>query len=255
MTATTMTAFWSMTINNPDERDLALVRNGYADYCRELIHTLEVGEQGTPHIQAWVKLQRQQRMSFMKKLFPGGHFKALTSAEYVANTKMYAQKDDDTTAGAHVHVFHDPTDTIESIVKKVALRILEDKEDLHISVKRARVQKAMVTEDYRHAKMFVGAAYKAMWSKYEQEIMECVKNLAHTHTHTHTEEESSVDIDITEEDGEGDDDNQEGEGEAESVDWEVCQGNEDSSSETDEGSGESSSDQSDEEDASSEYGE
>lgn len=243
-----------MTINNPDEKDLALVRNGYGDYCRELIHTLEVGEEGTPHIQAWVKLQRQQRLSFLKKLFPGAHFKPLTSAEYVHNTKMYAQKEDETTSGAHVHVFHDPTDTVESVVKKVALRIMEEEDTKHISIKRLRVQKAMVEEDYRLAKMFVGATYKAMWDKYEQEILMCVANQAHTHTHTHNSEESSLVIDIPtiDEDGEG---GEEGEDDDESEDGEVCESDEEGESETDEGSSEGSSDQSDEEDASSEYGE
>jgi len=249
MTANVTTAFWSMTINNPDETDLALVRNGYADYCRELIHILEVGDNGTPHIQAWVKLQRQQRMSFMRKLFPRGHFKPLTSAEYVHNTKMYAQKEDETTAGAHVHVFHDATDTIESLVKKVAFRILEEPDDKHISVKRARVQRAMVVEDCRMAKLFVSATYKAMWSKYEQEIMECVEKIAHTHTHTHNDEESSVVIDTT--NGEdGDEGESQGEGsEGDGDDFE------DGASEADEGSAEGSGSESDEEDASSEYGE
>jgi len=255
MTANVTTAFWSMTINNPDERDLALVRNGYADYCRELIHTLEVGAEGTPHIQAWVKLQRQQRMSFMRKLFPGGHFKPLTSAEYVANTKMYAQKDDETTAGAHVHVFHDPTDTVESIVKKVGIRILEETDDKHISIKRLRVQKAMVEEDYRAAKMFVSATYKAMWDKYEKEIVACLcKKLADTHTHTHTDEESSSVVDIPTWDGEEGEGLEGGSGEGGS---EVSEGDdyEDGASEASEGSDESGSDESDEEDDSSESGE
>lgn len=123
MTATVTTAFWSMTVNNPDETTLALVRNGYPDYCREIVYTLEEGEEGTPHIQAWLKLQRQQRLSFVRKLFPRGHFKPLTNAEYVHNTKLYAQKDDETTRGAHVHVFHDPTGTVESLVKEVMEQI------------------------------------------------------------------------------------------------------------------------------------
>jgi len=253
MTANVTTAFWSMTINNPDERDLALVRNGYGDYCRELIHTLEVGEEGTPHIQAWVKLQRQQRMSFMRKLFPGGHFKPLTSAEYVHNTKLYAQKEDETTAGAHVHIFHDPTDTIESVVKKVGFRILEEPGDKHISQKRLIVQKAMVTEDYRMAKMFVSATYRAMWNKYEKEIVACLcKKLADTHTHTHIEEESSVVIDTTDgEEGEG------FEGAGSESGSEVSAGDdyEDSATEASEGSDEGCSSEFDEEDDSSESGE
>lgn len=240
-----------MTINNPDERDLALVRNGYGDYCRELIHTLEVGEEGTPHIQAWVKLQRQQRMSFMKKLFPGGHFRPLTSAEYVHNTKMYAQKEDDTTAGAHVHRFHDPIETIESVVKQVAQTMFEIKGEtskLSLTQRRAMVESDMVRRDYRKAKMFVGATYRAMWNRYAYDIIYCIQN-------THTEEESSVVIDTTdaaEEEVEGHRESQDGESgreETDDEDYEEC------ASEATGGSDESGSSESDEEDDSSESGE
>jgi len=242
MTAIVTTAFWSMTINNPDETDLALVRNGYGDYCRELIHTLEVGGEGTTHIQAWVKLQRQQRLSFMKKLFPRGHFKPLTSAEYVHNTKMYAQKEDDTTAGAHVHTYHDPVDTIESVVKKVAQAMIELKDTpLALLQRRAMVEADMVRKDYRKAKMFVSATYRAMWNRYAYDILWCIG-------HTHKEEESSVVIDTT--NGE-DEDNQEGTSDGEGAEGDDCD-HEEGGSETDEGCSESSGDQSDEEDDESE---
>jgi len=246
MTATVTTAFWSMTINNPDETDLALVRNGYADYCRELIHTLEVGDNGTPHVQAWVKLQRQQRMSFMRKLFPRGHFKPLTSAEYVANTKMYAQKDDDTTAGAHVHVYHDPIQTIESVVKQVAEAMLELRDTpATLLQRRAMVESDMVRRDYKKAKMFVGATYKAMWNRYAHDILHCI-------AHTHTEEESSVVIDTTNGEESESVEGESGEGGSqvsEDDDYEECPG------EASEGSDEGCSDDSDEEDDSSESGE
>lgn len=181
------TAFWSMTINNYDENDLALVRNGYADYMREIVHTLEKGKDGTPHIQAWVKLQRQQRMSFIKKLFPRGHFKALTSDEYKHNTKCYAQKSDETTQSPSVHKFHDPMNTIESVVKKVCLRIIEEAEDSEdLTKSRIICEKLMATEDYRMAKIFVSASYKSMWREFGHEIFQCLYN-QHTHTHTHSE--------------------------------------------------------------------
>ena len=35
------TAFWGMTINNYDETDLALVQQGYPDYIRQIVYTLE----------------------------------------------------------------------------------------------------------------------------------------------------------------------------------------------------------------------
>jgi len=179
-------AFWSMTINNYDENDLAIIRNGYPDYLRELVWTLEKGHDGTPHIQAWIKLQRQHRMSFVKKLFPRAHFRPLTSDEYKQNTKVYAQKSDDTTQSASVHTFNDPMNTIESVVKKVSLRMIEEGEDTEDLTKlRIHTEKLMVKEDYKFAKIFVSANYKSMWREFGHQIFECVYR-EHTHTHTHS---------------------------------------------------------------------
>lgn len=98
---TTLAIHWSMTVNNPDDNDMVLVRNPDPEYIRQLIWTPEQGEDGTPHIQAYVKLMKQQRMSFIKKLFPRGHFKSITADEYKHNCRHYAQKDDKTTIGSH----------------------------------------------------------------------------------------------------------------------------------------------------------
>jgi len=100
--------FWSITINNPDENDYALVRQGYPDYVKSLIHTTEVGKEGTPHIQGWLRLHRQQRRSFVKKLFPRCNCQPLTSDEHELNTRRYVQKDDETTAGAHIQQHNPP---------------------------------------------------------------------------------------------------------------------------------------------------
>lgn len=197
MTATVTTAFWGMTINNYDETSLALVRNGYPDYCREIVHTLEEGKEGTPHIQAWIKLQRQQRLSFVKKLFPRGHFKPLTNAEYVENTKRYCQKDDETTQSAHVHVFNDPTGTVEALIPQVIERMWQhgdecwDREPLRLEVERE-----MVEENWRLAKIFVSAVYKQMWKQFGAELMTGVSRARHTHTHTHSDEKFSQHVDI-----------------------------------------------------------
>lgn len=189
------TAFWSVTVNNYDERDLVIFQNGYPDYCRQIVHTLEEGENGTPHIQAWVKLQRQQRMSFMRKLFPGAHFKPLTSDEYTHNTKVYAQKKDETTRSASVHTFNDPLHTLESVVKKIGQRMHADYDkfterycDVNLMSLRRDVEKDMVAEDFRYAKILVSSTYKAMWKEFGCEILVNIRN---THTHTHTDEKFS----------------------------------------------------------------
>lgn len=241
------TAFWGMTINNYDESDLALVQNGYADYCREIVHTLEEGSEGTPHIQAWIKLQRQQRLSFVKKLFPRGHFKPLTSDEYIQNTKVYAQKSDDTTRSASVHRFNDPLNTIESVIRKVVEEMIETRgeDDEDIDVSRRYVEKYMVRDDYKLAKIFVSQTYKQMWKQFGNEMYSNLfrvrmarieaeheqiraeiegllpkSSLAEkgvrwvdTHTHTHTQSgniSSRVDIPTTD----ASNDYQEGEGES-----------------------------------------
>lgn len=209
------TAFWGMTINNYDDNELALVRNGYPDYMREIIHTLEVGKKGTPHIQAWIKLQRQQRLSFVKKLFPRAKFIPLTSDQYVRNTKDYAQKQDDTAVAPSVHKFNDPFNTIESVMKKVIRRMYDDYPKVEdIDVAQRYVQKAMVKEDYKYAKIFVSSTYKQMWKEYGNEMYQCLfdefeKQLddEHTHTHTHSDENLSREGGITD-DGEDEQDSQ-----------------------------------------------
>jgi len=195
------TAFWSVTVNNYDERDLAIFQNGYPDYCREMVYTLEEGKEGTPHIQAWVKLQRQQRMSFLKKLFPGGHFRPLTSDEYNHNTKLYAQKKDGTTMSASVHKFNDPLHTIESVMKTVMLEMYkdlsyEDYDNRLLPIYRQMTEKRMVERDYKFAKIFVSSTYKSMWKDFGPAMYSCII-AEHTHTHTHSDKILSHEGDIT----------------------------------------------------------
>jgi len=203
-----MTAFWGMTINNYDETDLAMVQNGYPDHMRELVYTLEEGAEGTPHIQAYLKLKRQQRLSFVKRLFPRGHFKALTSATYIENTKRYAQKLDGTARSAAVHQFQDPIHTIEGLVRLVINKMIEDCPDVEdLEDARKFVERWMVRDDYTMAKIFVSATYKQMWKQFGhdmypaifhqreakllQEELQRRVSFEDTHTHTHTDEKFS----------------------------------------------------------------
>lgn len=192
-----LSTHWSMTLNNPTETDLALIRVGYADYCSEIVHTLEVGSDGTPHIQAWVKLQRQQRMSFLRKLFPRAHFKPLLTDEYKENTKAYAQKDDKTTRGKHYHVFHEPVKTLESVCREVGRTWAETQK--HFEDKgnwssweqiRENIEKDYVAKDFRYAKTFVSATYEKMWKRFGVEM--CVNFMNELHTHTHTQEQEEI---------------------------------------------------------------
>lgn len=212
------TAFWGMTINNYDETDLALVQNAYPDYMREIIHTLEKGEEGTPHIQAWIKLQRQQRLSFVKKLFPRGHFKPLTSDEYIANTKKYAQKLDDTAVAGAVHKFNLP---IPDVVRELQVVIKEafyyyadkdkriyDTSDHEILAMVQVEQHNRVRENPQLAKLYVSATYKAVVKEYLRDIAVRVWEAEYskdTHTHTHSEKKLSRQGGITDDATERDD--------------------------------------------------
>lgn len=242
--------YWRMTINNYDARDLALVSQGYPDDIRKLVYTLEEGESGTPHIQAYIQMKRSVRLSHMRKLFPGANFGTSTSAEWRLNQERYAQKDDATTRSAHVIQNNDPLHTIEGTVRRVVEQMISDYNDEE-SIERARllVEREMVVKDYTMAKVFVSSTYKTMWRNFGHEMYQClftrhmanveeearvtvpVLNQADTHTHTHAERIFPRGGGITDaEDDEGID-----EEELRSEESEDDEGDEDSESEASEG--------------------
>jgi len=109
---TTQTAtYWAYTLNNPDESDTALVHSLF-ERCNHQVKSNvfqhEVGESGTPHYQGLLTLQKQQRMSFVKKLLPRAHWTPCTKAEHIENMKAYVQKRDDTSDGTTTHQQSNP---------------------------------------------------------------------------------------------------------------------------------------------------
>jgi len=218
--------YWQMTINNYDDRDLALVRQGYPDDIRKLIYTLEEGENGTPHIQAYIHMKRSVRLSHMKKLFPGAHFASQTSAEWRLNQHNYAQKLDDTARSAAVIQNNDPLHTIEGTIRRVVTAMIDNYPDVEdLQTARLAVEREMVVADYTMAKVFVSATYKTMWRDYGHAMYQCLfherdrkaaeeeENLrvsfADTHTHTHTDEIISRQGGIQDEDEDGGESQQE----------------------------------------------
>lgn len=200
--------YWRMTINNYDERDLALVRQGYPDDIRKLVYTLEEGKEGTPHIQAYIHMKRSVRLSHMRKLFPGANFASQTSAEWRLNQHNYAQKLDETARSPAVIQNNDPLHTIEGTVRRVVYKMMEDYPDVEdITDARRAVERQMVVEDYTMAKVFVSASYRQMWRDYGNAMYQCLfqkreaetlreelerrVSFADTHTHTHTDEKFS----------------------------------------------------------------
>ena len=197
------TAFWGMTINNYDETDLALVQQGYPDHIRQIVYTLEKGETGTPHIQAFIKLNRQQRLSYVKKLFPRGSFKALTSDVYKLNAQRYAQKLDKTAESPAVisnNPFPDPVnellEVIEAAFSDPELNMYADRPHVWAAgqptrltlmqwIERTEFQR--VRKSPRLAKFYVSAVYRKIKEDYfdaiKAHVLDRVKS-EYTHTHT-----------------------------------------------------------------------
>jgi hypothetical protein len=207
-----LTAFWGMTINNYDETDLALVQQGYPDYVRQLVYTLEQGEEGTPHIQAYIKLYRQQRLSYVKRLFPRGNFQALVAEDYKLNAQRYAQKLDVTARSPAVitnNPFPDPVVELTSVIEAAFKNFgdgspyYQTKDDeFHRMV--FMEERARVVEKPSLAKFYVSATYKNIKKQFWRSIAEHIahrdeisEKSVHTHTHTHTQELFSRPEDIT----------------------------------------------------------
>lgn len=206
------TAFWGMTINNYDETDLALVQQGYPDYIRQIVYTLEKGEQGTPHIQAYIKLNRQQRLSYVKKLFPRGSFKPLTNDEYKLNSQRYAQKLDKTAESAAVisnNPFPDPVKELLEVIED-ALRAYAPTNNpsdwrfipaAEVGRWTTLVENARVVDKPQLAKFYISSTYVKVWRNFHTSLIVHVcdkverenraEKLSYTHTHTHGEEKFS----------------------------------------------------------------
>jgi len=124
---TTLATCWSFTINNPDENDYVLVRNPNEQYIREIVWTPEQAE--TPHIQGWLKLMRQQRLSFVRKLFPRAHWTPITNDVYNLNSRNYAQKDDETTVGVHTTTINPVIPDAVGFLTQLIGEYVEDAQD------------------------------------------------------------------------------------------------------------------------------
>jgi len=190
--------YWSVTINNPDENDYLIVRNPNSKYIREMVWTPEVGgEEGTPHIQGWVRLQRNQSQAFMKKLYPRAHLKPCRKDDYNENCFRYAQKNDETTAGNHHIVLNDPLPASDTILYQVLERswdwLVETDKNIadflmhegvydviqRLNLKQLRTdatERIMISEKSGLEKIFVSPVYEKMKSKYWREILYRLKH-------------------------------------------------------------------------------
>jgi len=170
-----------MTINNPTEADGVLVRNPNEKYIRQLVWTPEVGEDGTPHVQAWLRLQRNQTLAFVKKLYPRAHLKPLTKEGYNENTHDYAQKDDETTAGHHVISMNDPLPGVDTILYRVLEQAYTESQHENKGLvqwsqsdmlhRTRTVEDKMVSERAGLEKLFISGTYDKMKRRFYNQIL------------------------------------------------------------------------------------
>lgn len=94
--------FWRYTLNNHTDDEMRLIHDPPASVG--IVHhvwTPERGENGTPHIQGYIKLRSQARMSHLKRHWLArANWGGLDSLEYRANTLKYVQKQDATATAA-----------------------------------------------------------------------------------------------------------------------------------------------------------
>lgn len=62
---------WCFTLNNPRQREYAKLKAAAYQY---IVFQLEVGENGTPHLQGFIQMQDKVRLSSMKKLLRRAHW-------------------------------------------------------------------------------------------------------------------------------------------------------------------------------------
>lgn len=187
--------YWSFTLNNPTDAEMVLIKNPNEKYIREFVWTPEVGEKnGTPHIQGWIRLQRNNSKAFVIKLYPRASFRGIAKDEYNENTHSYAQKTDVTTNGLHTISLNDPIPNADTQLYRV-LREAYDRTypDLHESanipettsplqeIKNINqkifmklveeIELEMVTQKANLEKIFVSPTYEKMKQKYWRQIL------------------------------------------------------------------------------------
>jgi len=248
--------YWSVTLNNPTAQDYLIARNPNEKYVRQFVWTPEEGKSGTPHIQGWLRCQRNMTRTAVSKLYPGAHLKPCDKDEYNERVHQYAQKDDPTTRGPHMITINDPLPSVERMLPEIyqyslegwigdhkgraKLTLAENLENFsYIDVKgwRATAESCLVRErGPLYAKVFVSPVFEKLIKKFGEELFLHWKHKQLEDARRKDEDEDGLSGSDRETDEEGDD-------------------HEEGASETDEGSSEGSGDLSDEEDATSEHGE
>lgn len=115
---------WAFTLNNYTEQELAMIRS-MPEFIKQCIWELEKGDADTPHVQGWLKLKLQQRMSYLRSHYlPRAHYTGMTTDEWNQNMKRYVQKQDSTAVGGVVQQRQElpvlfPAIAVEMIVEQI----------------------------------------------------------------------------------------------------------------------------------------
>jgi len=187
--------YWSFTLNNPTESEMVLIRNPNQKYIREFVWTPEAGEKTeTPHIQGWIRLQRNQAKPFMIKLYPRAKFIGIGKNDYNENTHQYAQKNDVTTRGLHTISLNDPIPNADTQLYRVLREAFDriypqlqetsmfpDKYTVHHGIRDLQflqflklteeIELQQVSQKANLEKIFVSPTYEKMKRKYWRQIL------------------------------------------------------------------------------------
>lgn len=234
MTMSTAT-YWAYTLNNPDDNETALVHSLFeraSHAIKSNVFQHETGAEGTPHFQGLVTLQKQQRLSFVRKLLPRAHWTPCTKAEHIENMKRYVQKRDETSEGTTTtQQSNPPVMDALSLLRKMIQESLQadgsllsydewkDKDyvadyyghkeymeyvherrfhdDGHYDHFKRHLKKdecSMVQEDPYNAKIFIQPAYTKLKKDYLEQIYmhERVKHYTPTDADDHTGEQQDA---------------------------------------------------------------
>ena len=151
-----------ITLNNP-EGDAEEILRGLIDDSKVVyvVGQLELGDNMTPHIQAFIGLNAPMLMSYIKKLLPRAH---IESARDVAASKAYCQKEDTRIAGPW-QFGEDKQEKIKTGSGISAKRMLEMTEEqlLELTGQQYLIAKKVKIEHSKTIQPFLPADVRGEW--------------------------------------------------------------------------------------------
>lgn len=105
---------YCVTWNNYTEQDLEFWQETLKEECQQWAWQLEIGESGTPHIQAVIRFNNKRSFKAIKKLFPKCH---LEPTKNWKEAVKYCQKTSTSTGQRDVNVLPDRNSAKEDEVK------------------------------------------------------------------------------------------------------------------------------------------